>query len=70
MEFIKTIWLAIVSFYKTEDEMIGLHLEDFVKMILKPFIVTYVLGTYANEYKCKFVNAISPELPSFEVGKF
>ena len=65
MSYLKQLFTIIIAFFTADEEIVGLHIYDFVQALVKPFVFAYVCGTYVYEFKTTLVQMIEPKTPDF-----
>ncbi len=68
MTYIKQLFTIIAAFFAADEELLGLHVYNFVQALVKPLVFIYVCGVYAAEYKTKLVQMIEPKTPDFSIA--
>ena len=67
MDKIKPIIITLIAFF-SDEELLGLRLEELTKKIVIPFVAAYVVGQMAYEQIKKIEAFIEPRTPDFTLN--
>ena len=67
MDKIKPILITIIAFF-SDEELLGLRLEELTKKIVIPFVAAYVVGQLAQVQIKRFEQLIEPRTPDFTLN--